>query len=83
MKEADWYKDNIDVEVLKTKWGETMSKWSYNTDLTEEQKLMFAHLYKQEMINEIYANMNSDIPSRAYFGKGVKKTYNPASFEED
>jgi len=71
-KEAEWFNENIDDETLKTKWGETMSKWSYNTDLTEEQKLMFAHLYKEEMITEIEADMKAETKSRTYLGEAVQ-----------
>lgn len=71
-KEAEWFNENIDDETLKTKWGETMSKWSYNSDLTKEQELMFAHLYKEEMIDEIEADMNADTKSRTYYGTGTE-----------
>ena len=30
---------------------------------------MFAHLYKQEMIDNIYADMNNDVASRTYYSK--------------
>lgn len=58
-REAEWMSEEISDEELKTKWGETMSKWSYNQPLTYEQKAIFGHIFKEEMVDNIFADMSA------------------------
>mgnify|MGYP003120663483 FL=1 len=58
-REAEWMSEEISDEELKTKWGETMSKWSYNQPLSYEQKAIFGHIFKEEVVDNIYSDMSA------------------------
>ena len=67
-REAEWMSDEISDEELKTKWGETMSKWSYNQPLTYEQKAIFGHVFKEETVDSVYADMTAQTDNLKLLG---------------
>ena len=82
-REAEWMSDEISDQELETKWGETMSKWSYNQPLTYEQKAIFGHIFKEETVDSVYAdmtaqseNLRTQEPVPAGYQGGGKNTLN-------
>ena len=60
----DLFGKDLEVSELKTKWGDTTTAWSYNDELTNEQKEIFKSVYSKYMVNQIVYDLNQQSNDR-------------------
>ncbi len=72
----DLFGKDLEVSELKTKWGDTTTAWSYNDELTNEQKEIFKSVYSKYMVNQIVYDLNQQSNDREMI-IGQDATYIP------